>query len=541
MSPLNLPACSIGCAEATAATIPRGRVGYPGGITAEVLSDGYRRPDCATPTPDVEPASPLSEESCLGAAGDAIVSEVVAERDQARATADERAGLLADAVTRAEAAEEERDRLACKLKQLSANSFRGEMAAVAERDVAVETKEAAMNHLARRDADVERERHRAKSAEDDLAAARERIAELEAEFLGSPPPGLGHCPECDAVTREETRSEPLAPWGGAGSYSFPVVVCSRCGFEFTDCRKEDAQNAALVPLFQARIAELEAVHEVDEEYVGNQRATIADLKAQLAQARERVAELEVQIDRLATSTVPDEDNFPVWWRAMVDALGESQRNSGDRLDAMGAEELLEHGLVRVEVVSGVPLAQAREGGVPECVERWRGATKDSRARVVDYLRNVHGDMQPFHAAADCLAYLATKPPPAAEPAVVVARDGDVEALRDRRETNAMRVNWTPEPHETALSRARIYPAAVVDELVGAAAAMANGTCLTDGQVLERGRLRKALAAMAEEGAACPDCGSREPDDSVVSDQRYIRHRPGCVQLEAMAEEGKGEK
>jgi hypothetical protein len=248
------------------------------------------------------------------------------------------------------------------------------------------------------------------------------------------------------------------------------------------------------------------------------RSRAESAEADLAAARERVAYLETENkahNDAATAAESDRE----------DAIDQCVQ-MGNRITGLESQ-----------------LAQARDGGGPKCVERWYdgarhaprawarqvtmhiGDAKTGRLRrmirlsqdVLEWLASrcaaeLLDDAGPWRELKEAASEyehelnatgasnvsrlskaLAAIAKPAAEGAAVVAAEGDVEALRDRRETNAMRVNWTPEPHETALSRARIYPAAAVDELVGAAWVVEsnhgrNTPAWND--------LRKALAAMA---------------------------------------------
>jgi hypothetical protein len=144
-----------------------------------------------------------------------------------------------------------------------------------------------------------------------------------------------------------------------------------------------------------------------------------------------------------------------------------------------------------------PLARLAEpAAVPECVKRWRQYTSASRGDVKVRLNRSHADRcgDPYgevlrQDAADCLEWLATHPHPT--PALVLGREeGDVEVLREWQ-TLAPAIDPASPEAENALSRAHIYPASVVDELVGAADMVCKTGCGLD-------RLRKALAALPAE-------------------------------------------
>jgi hypothetical protein len=332
----------------------------------------------------------------ISEAHNAALAKVVAERDMARETA--------------------------------ANSFSGEMAAVAERDRLAEELKRVQAIVGIRRVDVLR---RAESAE----AERDRLAELSATMQ----------------RRAQSAEADLA--------AARVLI--------------DEANGATARAVIQRNEARERVGELEEE----RDAAVGSSNTWEQLASERQADLAAALKLHAEA------------EASLDGCREELRVAENERDSAAADYLAlqEHH----------EATRAEGGRVPECVERWRNTCPPDMQKVDDVLREYyHGSAQEVYKwARQCLEYLAIQPPPAAEGAAVVARDGDVEVLREwqkHQQSHNCGIDCGGDALE-ALSRARIYRASVVKELVAAAKAEPKALAMTM-------RLRKPLAAMSGEGS-----------------------------------------
>ena len=266
-----------------------------------------------------------------------------------------------------------------------------------ERDRAIE---AEAERLAHQNA-YEDEHKRATRLREELTEAEADIAQLRATK------GYGmRCGFCGHERRFETLTERDA------AIREHMATCAA-----HPMRDVEADLAAA----RERVAELEAVHKVDEEHLGNLRARIADNARPSGEA----------------PWPPDDDDDGEDWTWVCNNAaceheytlrpGECRKcpqcnNSTSHLiagwlrkpsaDLAAARERVGE-LEAVARVQAQCMATMRDNRLKSnerlnyqlYIKQLRGL---DRRQAVDYLRHVHGDMEPFHFAADCIEQLSRR-------------------------------------------------------------------------------------------------------------------------------------